>query len=426
MAKNKLADLDLTSTNNTDVLSQSTAGSANVSTIDSIFQKTLTLLALFYDEIGGTGTVGGSADAITLATNATYPFQALASGLICAFKAASANTGAATINVDSLGAKAIRRQGDTALSANDILADGVYIIRYDTAYNSAAGGWVLLNPSISSAASLSPATTTQVLTGTDTAAYASSDAIAALWEKGSDVASSSTISLGEGGLFHITGTTTITDIDFATAKNGRAAWLIFDGALTLTHNSTTLVIDGGASVVTAAGDMAFVVQDASDNVYVRFFPQAASATSVTGTWTLIGSISTGSGSSKTQALGATYKELRIVLDGISLSSGSEYVRVAITDDGVTYGTAVRLSAALNNANDTISGTAIIMNTGVASTTKYVVPNTHLETSAGAYSTSSHYTTVGADGSENGVTNSIKFTPSSGSFDAGTITVYGLT
>lgn len=425
MAKNKLADLDLTFSNNTDALGQSTAGSANVSTIDTIFQKVLTLLALFYDEIGGTGTVGGTADAITLATNGTYVFQALASGLITAFKASGDNTGAATINVDSLGAKAIRRQGDSALSAGDIVADGIYLLRYDTAYNSSAGAWVLLNPTVS-AGSISPATTTQVLTGTDTSAYVTADALAAIWEKGSDVASGSTVSLGEGGLFHITGTATITDIDFSTAKNGRAAWLIFDGALTLTHNSTTLVIDGGASVVTAAGDMAFVVQDASDNVYVRFFPQAASATSVTGTWTLIGSISTGSGSSKTQALGATYKELRIVLDGISLSSGSEYVRVAITDDGVTYGTAVRISAALNSTNDVISGTAIIMNTGVASTTKYVVPNTHLETSAGAYSTSSHYTTVGADGSENGVTNSIKFTPSSGSFDAGTITVYGLT
>ena len=53
------------------------------------------------------------------------------------------------------------------------------------------------------------ATTTQSLTGTDVALAVSPDALAALWEKGTDVASAATISLGEGGLFHITGITAI-------------------------------------------------------------------------------------------------------------------------------------------------------------------------------------------------------------------------
>jgi hypothetical protein len=110
------------------------------------------------------------------------------------------------------------------------------------------------------------ASTTDVLTGTDTAKAVTSDALAALWEKGADVASSGATSLGEGGYFHITGTTTITDIDWATAKDGRVAWVIFDGILTLTHNSTTLKLPGGANITTAAGDRACFVQDASDNV----------------------------------------------------------------------------------------------------------------------------------------------------------------
>ena len=291
MAKNKLADIDLTFSNNTDALGQSTAGSANANTIDTIFQKLMVMLGLFYDEIGGTGTVGGTADAITLATNATYPFQSLASGLVATFKAGSANTGAATINVDSLGAKAIRRQGDSALSANDIVANGVYMLRYDTAYNAAAGAWVLLNPTVSS--SISAATTTETLTGTDTSKYLTADGLAALWEKGSDIASAGTISIGEGGYFHVTGTTAITDIDFATAKNGRGAWLIFDGALTLTYNATTLTMPGSASITTVAGDVAYVVQDASDNAKVLFYQRAdgtavgaGSATSGTYTPTL--------------------------------------------------------------------------------------------------------------------------------------------
>ncbi|TGP28194.1 DUF2793 domain-containing protein [Mesorhizobium sp. M2D.F.Ca.ET.232.01.1.1] len=134
--------------------------------------------------------------------------------------------------------------------------------------------------------SLSAASTTEVLTGTDTSKYATADSIAALWEKGSDVASASTVSLGEGGFFHITGTTTITDIDWATAKDGRPAYVIFDGALTLTHNATTLKLPGGANITTAAGDRAIFVQDNGDNViciaYIRADGKPIVA-SVTGT-----------------------------------------------------------------------------------------------------------------------------------------------
>lgn len=146
-------DLSATFSDNTDIAGQSTQGSANANTLDTIIQKHLAVLAVFGDYIGGVGTVGGTADAITLTSSATYPTQSLANGNVLAFKAASANTGAATINVDALGVKAIRRQGDSALSANDIAANGIYLIRYDTAYNGAAGAWVLLNREQAPAAS---------------------------------------------------------------------------------------------------------------------------------------------------------------------------------------------------------------------------------------------------------------------------------
>lgn len=158
MAKNTLWDLDTTASNNTDVLNQSTAGTANANTLDTIVQSVLALLARFANDLGGTGTVGGTADAITLTTAAT--FQALEDGLTVAFKAGGDNTGAATINVDSLGAKAIRLRGDTALGANAILENGRYLLQYDSAYNSSSGAWVLLNAEAS---------------GTDLSAYAKLD-----------------------------------------------------------------------------------------------------------------------------------------------------------------------------------------------------------------------------------------------------------
>lgn len=116
------------------------------------------------------------------------------------------------------------------------------------------------------------ATTTEQLTGTDATRASTPDSIAALWEKGSDIASAGTISIGEGGYFHVTGTTTITDIDFATDKSGRAVWLVFDGILTLTHHATTLILPTGANITTAAGDACLVVsEDGSDNVRVPVY-----------------------------------------------------------------------------------------------------------------------------------------------------------
>jgi hypothetical protein len=119
--------------------------------------------------------------------------------------------------------------------------------------------------------------TTQVLTGTDIATVATPDAIAALWEQGSDVASAGTVSLGEGGYFNITGTTTITDIDFATDKAGRAAWIKFAGALTLTHNASTLILPTGANITTMAGDTACFVSEGSDVVRCVAYQRASGA-----------------------------------------------------------------------------------------------------------------------------------------------------
>lgn len=119
-----------------------------------------------------------------------------------------------------------------------------------------------------------PASATEQLTGTATDKASTPDSVAALWEKGGDIASAATISVGEGGFFHVTGTTTITDIDFDTTKAGRKAWLVFDGALILTHHSTTLILPGGANITTAAGDAACFVSEGGDNVRcVAYIPK---------------------------------------------------------------------------------------------------------------------------------------------------------
>lgn len=77
-------------------------------------------------------TVGGTADAITLTSVSGLEISAYAAGQEFTFIAASANTGAATVNVDGNGVKSIVRfDGSTALSAGDIPSGAIVRIIYD-------------------------------------------------------------------------------------------------------------------------------------------------------------------------------------------------------------------------------------------------------------------------------------------------------
>ena len=73
--------------------------------------------------------------------------------------------------------------------------------------------------------------------------------------KGTDVASANALNLGaDGNSFDITGTTAITSIN--TEGVGTKVVLHFDGALTLTHHATDLILPTGSNITTAAGDIA--------------------------------------------------------------------------------------------------------------------------------------------------------------------------
>jgi hypothetical protein len=108
------------------------------------------LLALLLDDLGAQNTVAGTATAITVTAAEGWTAYGtgagqIPNGTLLSIKAASTATGAATLNVNAIGAKAIRRQGDTAIQAGDWLANSTLLLRYDTAYNSAAGAWVLVS-----------------------------------------------------------------------------------------------------------------------------------------------------------------------------------------------------------------------------------------------------------------------------------------
>lgn len=73
------------------------------------------------------------------------------------------------------------------------------------------------------------------------------------WRHGIDVASAAALTLGDGNIFDITGTTDITSI--VTKGVGTIIVLQFDDVLTVTHNATDLVLPGGANIDTTAGDV---------------------------------------------------------------------------------------------------------------------------------------------------------------------------
>lgn len=87
---------------------------------------------------------------------------------------------------------------------------------------------------------------------------------------GTAIASAATTTIGTVGLgdtIHITGTTTITSL--GVSVTGVRRTIVFDGALTLTNNATSLKLPAGLSIATAAGDVAEFVCENGASGYWR-------------------------------------------------------------------------------------------------------------------------------------------------------------
>lgn len=92
------------------------------------------------DVLGGAKTLGGSADTYTLTSG--YALSAYAAGQVFLVEVNATNTGASTIDIDSVGAKAITRVDGSALRAGDMVAGGFSLL----AYESGGDDFCLLNP----------------------------------------------------------------------------------------------------------------------------------------------------------------------------------------------------------------------------------------------------------------------------------------
>jgi hypothetical protein len=99
-----------------------------------------------------------------------------------------------------------------------------------------------------------------------------------LSHKGSDIASvAGTTDIGavEGLMHDITGALAITGL--GTVRAGILKILKFEGAATLTHNATSLILPGAADITTADGDVAFFMSEGSGNWRCLAYLPAATA-----------------------------------------------------------------------------------------------------------------------------------------------------
>lgn len=212
----------------------------------------------FWQRIQGAGFGAGSANTYTI----TYSpaLAAYVDGERYSFRVAADNTGAATLNINGLGATTIKKMssaGKTDLAAGDLKSGQPATVEYDGTH------FVLVTPL---ANLITYATAAQAKAASSSSVAMTPSASAAGGEGAwADVASASTTDLGAQDVtnLRITGTTTITA--FGTIDSGVRRKLRFAGALTLTHNATSLILPGGANITTVAGDTCDAVSLGSGN-----------------------------------------------------------------------------------------------------------------------------------------------------------------
>ncbi len=267
--------------------------------------------------------------------------------------------------------------------------------------------------------------------------------------EGADVASAATTNIWttDGDTVHITGTDAITS--FGTAPQaGAHKWVIFDGALTLTHGAN-LNIPGAANITTAAGDVARVYADTTTQFDIQIYTRS-DGTSVAAPRANQGSslvyIETLDLTSDTivNDLGSTYDVHVFVLTNVLPVTSTADLQVTVSaDNGSTFanssygqcvnGTSValtvfRIANSLSNAaGNLLQGELRLFRPHATSVRKYVTWDTVYTNSAGNELRDSGGGNA-QDNSPDVVTaavNAIKFAVSGAGYSSGTLRHYGI-
>ena len=257
-------DYSTTANDNTSIEGIALADTMLANALDNAIRQAMADTANFLLDIAKPTSSTGSANAYALSTGGTV--GAYADNIRLAFMANFSNTGACTVNIDAVGVvdlKIYTSAGVGNPASGQIQSGGVY----DIMYVAALGDFVVLNAT-QLEVSLADDTTPQLGGPLDTNSFSVDGS------QGADVASAAELLLlRDGNLVDITGTTTITSIENTADAIGVGAvyTLQFDGAVTLTHHATDLILLGGANITTAAGDVAVMQKYAAGDWRMLLF-----------------------------------------------------------------------------------------------------------------------------------------------------------
>lgn len=230
--------------------------------------------------------------------------------------------------------------GDTSITADtddrlDVKLSGTDLFRFDGTATTPVNGFDFVAAAASSEPSITAAgsDTDISITLTPKGAGTVDLSTAAINEvEGAAVASAATADIWatDGNTVHVTGTTTITSL--GTAPNaGASRWIIFDGALTLTH-AANLNLPGSANITTAAGDFARVYADTTTQLDLQYFK--ADGTAVVATEITLGTeqASTSGTAIDFTGIASGANRITVLFEGVSTSGTSDYL-IQIGDSG---------------------------------------------------------------------------------------------
>jgi len=126
----EIRDYSVTADDNNDTPPAGAPEGMAPSTVNNTMREAYARIKRWYEDCQGAKTTGGSSNAYTLAAARTV--ASYAAGDSYMFKANHTNTSAgSTLNVDSVGAKAIVTPTGAAIAAGSITSGGVYLVAYE-------------------------------------------------------------------------------------------------------------------------------------------------------------------------------------------------------------------------------------------------------------------------------------------------------
>jgi hypothetical protein len=193
------------------------------------------------------------------------------------------------------------------------------------------------------------------------------------------IASATTTNIGStaSNSVLITGTTTITGFGSSASLANPIYFLRFNGALTLTYNSSSLILPGAANITTAAGDTATAEYLGSGNWQVLSY-NPANGYSVVG-----GVLQSGVASSPVSGVQIDFNAAVLACSVVKIS----FYNISLSNNNVVLGGKVRVAG-----SDISSGYNWVLNTTYTSSGPTGSSNTsdnsfHIAAAAASYSTS---------------------------------------